>query len=113
MAENRTTPLLERLRYLCIVGSNLDEFFEIRISSLKEQQRRATVVVGGDAMTPDRAFEQVQLAAPKLVDRHNSLLMNDVLPELLSLGVGLLASPAWPENDRTSVATGKRVSDRV
>src|SRR3546814_12717697 len=108
MAENRTTPLLERSRYLCIVGSNLDEFFEIRISSLKEQQRRATVVVGGDAMTPDQAFEQVQLAAHKLVDRQNSLLMNDVLPELLSRGVGLLASSSSAERrvGKGGVSTG-------
>jgi polyphosphate kinase len=97
MAENRTTPLLERLRYLCIVGSNLDEFFEIRIASLKEQQRRTTSVMAGDALTPDQAFEQVQIAAHRLVDRQNSLLMNDVLPELLTHGVGLLASTTWTE----------------
>lgn len=41
MAESPTTPLLERLRYVCILSSNLDEFFEIRISSLKEQQRQS------------------------------------------------------------------------
>ena len=35
MAESPTTPLLERLRYVCILSSNLDEFFEIRISSLR------------------------------------------------------------------------------
>lgn len=97
MAESRATPLLERLRYLCIVGSNLDEFFEIRIASLKEQQRRPAGVLGGDALTPDQAFEQVQLAAHRLVDRQNSLLMNDVLPELLTHGVGLLVSPTWTE----------------
>src|SRR3546814_18225337 len=51
-------------------------------------------------MTPDQAFEQVQLAAHKLVDRQNSLLMNDVLPELLSRGLGLLASTVWTENQR-------------
>ncbi|HEU0229911.1 MAG TPA: polyphosphate kinase 1 [Burkholderiaceae bacterium] len=97
MAESRATPLLERLRYLCIVGSNLDEFFEIRIASLKEQQRRPVGVLGGDALTPDQAFEQVQLAAHRLVDRQNSLLMNDVLPELLTHGVGLLVSTTWTE----------------
>ncbi|TAM88290.1 MAG: polyphosphate kinase 1 [Candidimonas sp.] len=97
MAENQSTPLLERLRYLCIVGSNLDEFFEIRIASLKEQQRQAPGVAGCDALTPDQAFERVQLAAHVLVERQNSLLMDQVLPALLSHGVGLLAATTWTE----------------
>jgi polyphosphate kinase len=100
MAENRATPLLERLRYLCIVGSNLDEFFEIRISSLKAQQRSSATAAGDDALTPDQALELVQQATHQLVDRQNSLLMNDVLPELLTHGVGLLASSVWTESQR-------------
>lgn len=100
MAENRATPLLERLRYLCIVGSNLDEFFEIRISSLKAQQRSLATAAGDDALTPDQALELVQQATHRLVDRQNSLLMNDVLPELLTHGVGLLASGVWTELQR-------------
>jgi polyphosphate kinase len=103
MAENRTTPLLERLRYLCIVGSNLDEFFEIRISSLKEQQRQnvgIASVIGSDGFTPDEAFERVQVAAHALVERQNSLLMNQVLPKLLAQGVGLLDVSAWTDAQR-------------
>src|SRR5690606_3615639 len=52
MAENPQVPLLERLRYVCIVSSNLDEFFEIRISSLKEQQRQNPAMTGPDGLTP-------------------------------------------------------------
>lgn len=56
MAEHPQVPLLERLRYVCIVSANLDEFFEIRISSLKEQQRQAPGAVGppqtGHEMAP-------------------------------------------------------------
>ncbi len=46
MAERADVPALERLRYLCIVGSNLDEFFEIRMASLKEQQRQNAGIAG-------------------------------------------------------------------
>src|SRR3546814_11669487 len=82
MAENRSTPVLERLRYLCIVSSNLDEFFEIRISSLKEQQRQTPGVVGVDGYSPGEAFERVQAAAHELVDRQNSLITKPVLPKI-------------------------------
>ncbi|HBJ68095.1 MAG TPA: RNA degradosome polyphosphate kinase, partial [Alcaligenes faecalis] len=63
MAENSTTPLLERLRYICIVSSNLDEFFEIRISSLKEQILQNPHQVGDDGFLPQQAFDKVQAAA--------------------------------------------------
>ncbi len=97
MAENRNTPLLERLRYLCIVSSNLDEFFEIRISSLKEQQRQTPAAVGADGYSPGEAFERVQAAAHELVDRQNSLLTNQVLPKLKAEGIALLEPAIWSE----------------
>ncbi|MGE4368176.1 MAG: polyphosphate kinase 1 [Burkholderiaceae bacterium] len=106
MAENRSTPLLERLRYLCIVSSNLDEFFEIRISSLKEQKRQTPNVVRPDGMTPGEAFQQVQRATHVLVDRQNHLLMNDVLPRLRGEGIVLLEPSEWSEPLRAWVEEG-------
>ena len=97
MAENRNTPVLERLRYLCIVSSNMDEFFEIRISSLKEQQRQTPGVVGVDGYSPGEAFERVQRAAHELVERQNSLLTNQVLPKLKTEGIALLDPASWSE----------------
>src|SRR3546814_6115154 len=73
MAENPKVPLLERLRYVCIVSSNLDEFFEIRISSLKEQQRQNPALVGPAGRTPGEAFERLQQAVHTLVDRRYTL----------------------------------------
>lgn len=106
MAENFDTPLLERLRYLCIVSSNLDEFFEIRISSLKEQQRQNPGQVGTDGYTPDEAFERVHVAAHELVDRQNSLLTNDVLPKLRTEGIALLDPCEWSDELRTWAQAG-------
>lgn len=95
MAEDRRTPLLERLRYLCIVSSNLDEFFEIRISSLKEQQRQTPGLVGADGYTPSEAFDRVQTVVHQLVDRQNHLLIDDVFPRLADQGIAVLDPADW------------------
>ena len=63
---------------MCILSSNLDEFFEIRISSLKEQQRQSPNLVGPDGMTPDQAFDNVQRAVHELVTRQYALLNDEI-----------------------------------
>jgi polyphosphate kinase len=56
-AEDKSVPVLERLKFLCIVSSNLDEFFEIRVSGLKEQIKlAAATTLGPDGMTPLDVF---------------------------------------------------------
>lgn len=100
MAENPTTPLLERLRYLCIVSSNLDEFFEIRVSSLKEKMAQAPNHVQGDGFSPVDAFTKIQQATHELVDKQNNLLLEQVLPDLQAEGIGLLRPPQWTDEQR-------------
>lgn len=100
MAENPTTPLLERLRYLCIVGSNLDEFFEIRVSSLKEQDRLHPTMQGPDGLTAQQAFGQVQIAVHGIVKKLYALLNEQVLPRLHAEGVYLHHASEWNDVQR-------------
>ena len=51
-ALDKENPLLERLKFLCIVSSNLDEFFEVRVAGLKQQVQTNTVALAPDGMSP-------------------------------------------------------------
>jgi len=95
MAENPATPLLERLRYVCIVSSNLDEFFEIRISTLKVQQRQTPKLVGLDGLTAGDALEQVQGAVHRLVNRQYALLNDVIFPQMHHEGIVLHHASEW------------------
>ena len=100
MAQNPSTPLLERLRYLCIVGSNLDEFFEIRVSSLKEQQRLHPTMRGPDGLTAADALASVEKAVHALVQKLYVLLNDQVLPSLRVQGVYLHHASEWDDAQR-------------
>ena len=95
MAEHEDTPALERLRYICIVSSNLDEFFEIRVSSLKEQQRQHPSLAGPDGLTATQAFEQVQQAVHLLVQKQYDLLEDSVWPALRAEGIVVHHASEW------------------
>lgn len=97
MAMNPKTPLLERLRYICIVSSNLDEFFEIRIASLKNLLAREPKAIGVDGLTNAQVFERVQQQVHHLVEKQYSLLNDDILPKLKAHGVRIFKQPDYNE----------------
>ena len=109
MAEHPDTPLLERLRYVCIVSSNLDEFFEIRMSSLKEQLAQHPTLMGPDGMTTEQAYERVQLEVHRIVERQYALLNDDIYPRLRTEGVYLHHAVEW---DEAQTAWAKEVFHR-
>ncbi len=94
LAEDRRIPALERLRYLCIVDSNLDEFFEIRIAGLKEEIA-ARAPAGPDGMPLEQVFRQIARKAKELVTRQYEILNNDVLPQLAAEGIRILRRTKW------------------
>jgi len=89
-AENRATPLLERLRFLCIVSSNLDEFFEIRVSGLHAEIEAGSPAIGPDRMDARQVFNQVAKETHDLVATQYQLLNQEVLPGLAAEGIRFL-----------------------
>ncbi len=87
-AEDQSIPLLERLRYLCIVSSNLDEFFEVRIASLLAHNRMEGVKTEPPALTA--ALERTSIESHQIVARQYELLHRDILPQLSAKGIQLL-----------------------
>jgi polyphosphate kinase len=89
-AEDRGAPLLERLRYLCIVSSNLDEFFEIRVAGLQAEIETGSPAASPDRIPPSQVFQQVAREAHDLVTRQYQLLNEKVLPGLEREGIRFL-----------------------
>jgi len=89
-AENPATPLLERLRFLCIVSSNLDEFFEIRVAGLHAEIEAGTPAMGPDQMDARQVFNQVAQEVHKLVTTQYRLLNQEILPGLEAEGIRFL-----------------------
>jgi polyphosphate kinase len=86
-AADESAPLLERLRFITIVSSNLDEFFEIRVAGLKEQIKLGLPELGPDGAGPAEVFAAVSSQAHALVAEQYGLLNNSVLPALAGQGV--------------------------
>jgi len=89
-AEDTGYPLLERLRFLCIVSSTLDEFFEIRVSGLHAEIEAGSPRVGPDQTRPDRVLELVCVEVHALVAVQYQLLNSQVLPRLEAEGIRFL-----------------------
>jgi polyphosphate kinase len=89
-AEDPAVPLLERLKFLCIVSSNLDEFFEIRVSGVKEQIKMNIPGAGPDGKTPREVFQAVSRITHELVAQQYRLLNDAILPDLEREGIKFL-----------------------
>ncbi len=99
-AQDERMPLLERLRFLCIVSSNMDEFFEIRVSGLKEQIRAHTPVVTIDGKTAQETFRLVSAEAHAIVTEQYQHLNDVILPALAAEGIRFLRRSTWNEAQR-------------
>ena len=99
-AEDPNTPLLERLKFLCIFSSNLDEFFEIRVAGLKEQIKLGVISTGPDKLSPQQIYQRVSKQAHELVTRQYRQFNDVIIPELSRHGILFLRRTHWNESQR-------------
>lgn len=89
-AEDESNPLLERLKFLAIFSSNLDEFIMIRYAGLKEQLDAGIAKLTFDGMSPAEQLEAISKSLHEMVAKHRKILGEDVLPALAKQGVCLV-----------------------
>ncbi|HEX4151154.1 MAG TPA: polyphosphate kinase 1 [Steroidobacteraceae bacterium] len=100
-AKDARVPLLERVKFLCISCSNLDEFFEIRVAGLKELMEAGALQIGPDGLSVSEQLKAIRVRAARLVDEQYQVLNDVLLPDLAKNGVVFVSPESWTEAQAT------------
>lgn len=111
LAEDLTIPLLERLRFLAIFSSNLDEFFMVRVATLMSKIENEITVPNIAGIIPLDLMHEISLRTKALVDRQSTVLHEDIIPKLKEEGIEFLQWGDLNETERDYV--GKLFHDRI
>jgi len=90
LAEDQALPLLERVKFLAIFASHLDEFFQVRVDELVEQVDAGIVVPSQDGLRPAEQLHLVRDRARELAARHQRVFTDQVAPQLDRAGIRIL-----------------------
>jgi len=111
LAEDSTVPLLERLRFLAISSSNLDEFFMVRVATLMSKIENDVTAANVAGHKPKELLALISTKVNELVARQSKTLHNEILPELKKHGIEFVK---WEELDETeSTYVAKLFQDRI
>ncbi|MEO4048448.1 polyphosphate kinase 1 [Pseudomonas sp. CAU 1711] len=102
-ALDESYPLLERLKFLLIFSSNLDEFFEIRVAGLKKQINFAREQAGADGLLPSQVLARISEIAHEQVHRQYALLNDVLLPALAKHQINFIRRRHWTTKLKTWV----------
>ncbi len=102
-AQDERNPLLERVKFLSIVGSNMDEFFMVRVAGLIDQVDAGILDVGPDGMQPTAQLVAIRREVKKLLADAHKCLHDQLLPALAEAGIQILD---YADSERR--ATGRR-----
>lgn len=102
-AQDETNPLLERVKFLAIVGSNLDEFFMVRVAGLKKQVAAGVVDLPPDGLTPAEQIAAIRKVAMRLLTQARDCLRDDLLPMLNKAGIHVMDYAELDKRQKSNV----------
>ena len=101
-ALNKDLPLLERLQFLSIVSSNFDEFFQVRVASVKRMILAGVTETDVSGFTPKNLLSKISLRAHEIVQKQNDCLILDVLPSLAKRGLEYVVPELYTQRQAES-----------
>jgi polyphosphate kinase len=100
---DETQPLLERLKFLAIFSSNVDEFFMIRVSGLKEEFEHDVTELSPDGLTPSGQLAEIRERLVPMLEEQSRCLLEDLLPELRAQGIIIASYGPLSEEERAGL----------
>jgi polyphosphate kinase len=100
LAQDPAQPLLERLKFLAIFASNLDEFYMVRVAGLKRRGAMGLSVRSADGRTPRETLALISTRTRELVASHAGCLIDDIMPALAGHGVRIVNWDSLPDSER-------------
>jgi polyphosphate kinase len=102
---DQSNPVLERLKFLAIFSSNLDEFFMIRVSGLKEELEENVTELSPDGMTPEEQLREIRQRVLPMLSEQTRCIREQVLPELASAGVHIVSYESLGSEEQKALRT--------
>ena len=99
-AKDINTPLLERVKFLCISCTNLDEFFEIRVGGVKQHIEYSTGYTTADKIPPKQLLDEIHQSATKLVTEQYRVFNEIITPALAEENIHLIPREKWTRAQR-------------
>ncbi|TQS24068.1 RNA degradosome polyphosphate kinase [Microbispora sp. KK1-11] len=103
LAEDSSVPLLERVRFLAIFASNLDEFFRVRVAGLKRRMATGLLLRTTGGLKPSEALSRIATVADELARRHAAVFHERICPELAEEGIAIVRWDDLARDERTAL----------
>ena len=104
LAEDESLPLLERVNFMAIFASNLDEFFMVRVAGLKRRIATGLAVTSTSGLEPQEVLTQISKSAHKLQQRHSQLFINKIEPALEAVRINITRWANLDEAEKSSLS---------